>query len=42
MRKLRTPIVALVDGNVMGGGVGLALSAKYRVATERCEFAGQE
>jgi enoyl-CoA hydratase len=36
------PIVALMDGVVMGGGVGIALPARYRVATERTTFAMPE
>ena len=36
------PIVALVDGLAMGGGVGLAINAAYRVAGERFAFAMPE
>jgi hypothetical protein len=36
------PIVALVDGIVMGGGVGLAINATHRVAGERFAFAMPE
>ena len=36
------PIVAFVDGIVMGGGVGLSLPARFRVATERTTFAMPE
>jgi enoyl-CoA hydratase len=36
------PIVAFIDGIVMGGGVGLSLPALYRVATERTMFAMPE
>jgi enoyl-CoA hydratase len=36
------PIVAFMDGVTMGGGVGIALPAKYRVATENTLFAMPE
>jgi enoyl-CoA hydratase len=36
------PIVALVDGIVMGGGVGLAMHARQRVASARFVFAMPE
>ncbi len=36
------PIVALVDGIVMGGGVGLAMNAAHTVAGERFVFAMPE
>jgi enoyl-CoA hydratase len=44
-RRIKTypkPIVALVDGIVMGGGVGLAMNAAHRVASERFMFAMPE
>ena len=36
------PILAVVDGVVMGGGVGISMPARYRVATERTLFAMPE
>lgn len=36
------PIVAFMDGITMGGGVGIAMPAKYRVATENTKFAMPE
>jgi enoyl-CoA hydratase len=36
------PIVAFMDGVTMGGGVGIALPANYRIATERTRLAMPE
>lgn len=36
------PVVAFMDGVTMGGGVGIAMPAKYRVATENTLFAMPE
>ena len=36
------PIVAFVDGIVMGGGVGISDPARYRIATERTTYAMPE
>ncbi len=36
------PIVAFMDGITMGGGVGIALPAKFRVATQNTRFAMPE
>jgi enoyl-CoA hydratase len=36
------PIVAFMDGVTMGGGVGLALPCRYRIATENTLFAMPE
>jgi enoyl-CoA hydratase len=36
------PVIALMDGVTMGGGVGLAMPAKFRVATENTTYAMPE
>ena len=35
-------VIAVMDGAVMGGGVGISLPARYRIATERTAFAMPE
>ena len=44
-RRIKTypkPVVALVDGIVMGGGVGVSINASHRIAGERFVFAMPE
>jgi enoyl-CoA hydratase len=42
IKRYPKPIVALIDGIVMGGGVGLSAHASHRVASERTLFAMPE
>jgi enoyl-CoA hydratase len=40
--EYKKPVIAFMDGICMGGGVGIALPAKFRVATENTRFAMPE
>jgi enoyl-CoA hydratase len=42
IKRFSKPFVALIDGVVMGGGVGISLHGAHRVASERCVFAMPE
>ncbi|KDR81742.1 hypothetical protein GALMADRAFT_135147 [Galerina marginata CBS 339.88] len=42
LAALKKPYVAVLDGMTMGGGVGLAANAPFRVATEKTVFAMPE
>lgn len=42
MRRFEKPLVSLVDGIVMGGGVGISAHCHRRLATERTRFAMPE
>lgn len=40
--RLRKPFVSLLDGVVMGGGAGISINGRFRVATEQALFAMPE
>ena len=42
IKRYRKPYVALIDGVVMGGGVGVAIHGSHRVAGDRFRFAMPE
>ncbi len=42
IHRYAKPYVSLIDGIVMGGGVGVSLHGKHRVATEKATFAMPE
>lgn len=42
IKRLKTPYLALMDGAVMGGGVGVSIHGRYRIGGDRLKFAMPE
>lgn len=42
LHRYEKPVAAFIDGVVMGGGVGISMPARFRIATERTTYAMPE
>jgi enoyl-CoA hydratase len=42
IKTYRKPVVSLIDGIAMGGGIGISVHGSHRVAGDRCSFAMPE
>ena len=42
IKTYRKPVVSLIDGIAMGGGIGISVHGSHRVAGDRCAFAMPE
>ena len=42
LQHLKTPVLALINGILMGGGCGIAINSRYRIASEKTLFAMPE